>query len=310
MAPIAIRVTGSRRTRSPAPEGTTTGEGRRRPIVHALTVHVTSARVTIVDRVRPGGRGSPRPTRAPRARRQANGPIARGDPSPIRPRGDKPWRPKPPGSGQSDRPWRPKPPGSGPADGRGGQSRRAIGRPTVAAKADRLGRAASVEAEAAVRRGGTRTGSGGQAAVATQAGSPRPTCLDSEARRRRSTVAAQAPWAIAATSHGGPSLPGDNPTGRGGPSLPATAPKNPGGPSHRGTGREAVAAQARSRTGRQALAAQTGWRGRLQAVGSETQGGPSRPPREKDDQGPPNDRSPREERGRKGGTRLVKKVRR
>jgi len=41
---------------------------------------------------------------------------------------------------------------------------------------------------------------------------------------------------------------------------------------------------------------------------AKPEGGAGRPP--KDDHGPPNDRSPREERGRKGGTRLVKKVRR
>ncbi len=79
---------------------------RRRPIVH-----VTSEPVTIAELVRPDGRGSPGPTRARRDRRQASGPIARGGPSRTRPGGDKPWRPKPAGGGQSDRPWRPKPSG-------------------------------------------------------------------------------------------------------------------------------------------------------------------------------------------------------
>ena len=174
------------------------------------------------------------------------------------------------------------------------------GRPTVAVKADRFGRAASVEAEAAVRRSGTRTGPCGQAAVAAQAG-----VAPTNVPGRRSQKAAidrggPSPLGIAATSHGGPSLPAASPTGRGGPSLRATAPKNPGGPSLGGPRREAVAAQARSRD----LATSPGGPSRMERVGG------TRPPREKEDQGPPNDRSPREERGRKGGTRLVKKVRR
>ncbi len=303
MARIAIRVIGSRRTRSPAPEGTTTGEGRRRPIVHEVIVRVTSARVTIADRARPGGRGSPRPTRArtrPEAGERTDRPWR---PKPDQARGDKPWRPKPPGSGQSDRPWRPKPPGSGPATGPGGQSRRAI-RATDRGGQSRPTRASSVRgSRSRRRRSGTRTGPAGK-----RPWQPKPARPDQRAWTPK-PEGGDRPWR--------PKPPGDR-------GDKPWRPKPPGGAI-----RPAVAAQASRRRRRETLAAQAaigrhlaarsrGGPSRIATAGRATnRGGPkpaegrrTRPPREKEDQGPPNDRSPREERGRKGGTRLVKKVRR
>jgi hypothetical protein len=258
VAPIAIRATGSRRTRSPGPEGTTTGEGRRRPIVHALTVQRCRPRD---ERPRDDrGPGAPRrpwqPKTDPRAprRRQENGPIARGDPSPIRrvatSRGA-PNRPavdsRPAVAAQTPGQRAGRPAMAAKADGRSGRT-------TVAVKADRLGRAASVEAEAARRRSGTRVGPCGQAAVAAQTGAD-PTNVPGRqsqkaaidrggpSRRRpgRQALAAQTAERRA-TSRGGPSrgprrqavaakASRAHPTGRGGPSLRRRRPENLADPS-------------------------------------------------------------------------------
>ena len=285
-------------------------------------------------------RGGPPPTDRPRADRPRDE-RPRDDRGPGAPR--RPWQPKadpraarPAAGERTDRPWRPKPdqaawrqavaaktarrravrpavaaqtPGSGRPTGPGGQSRRAIGA-TDRGGQSRPTRASSVRGSRSRRLAQRDTD---RARRASGRGNPSRLAPINVPGLRSQKAATDrggpSPLGIAATSHGGPSLPGHN--------------------------RPAVAAQASGRPRRKTLAAKATegrgekpWRPKPDGApggkpwrpkpdggvghkpsGPKPQGG-SRPPREKDDQGPPNDRSPREERGRKGGTRLVKKVRR
>ena len=184
------------------------------------------------------------------------------------------------------------------------QALRRSRRPTVAAKAGRPAERGVMETEATWRL--DRTGRRGRSRPAIEAkkrGGPKARGpSDRPWRPKPPGDRGDKPWR--------PKPPGHRPTGRGGPSRLATAATSPGGPNRRRTVAVSRGGPRRMRTGGKP------WRPKPEGrVGDKPsrpkpEGGSSRPPREKDDQGPPNDRSPREERGRKGGTRLVKKVRR
>lgn len=209
-ARTATRVSGSRKTRSPARAGQTIAEAHRR---------TTIARATVVDPAPLDGPGSPGPIRGRRGRhRRASGPIARGGPNLIRHAATGPGGPNLPAA---------------PPRGRGGPSRPAIA-PTNPGGPSRPTRVSGVRGRRSHPPAPPAVGPLG-AGSARGSRNRRGPSSDPGLRNPRAAIGPGDPSrpAIVATSRGGPSR-RDRATGRGNTSRQATGGTNRGGPSPTG----------------------------------------------------------------------------